>query len=94
MRGLGTGAHIVCLAERIAEEQVAGAADERGESHVVGAVGVVWLVGGFARVVRALPFVVHHCVLVYVWRAAAIQIPRTSRLGVVRGEFPQPCEVW
>jgi len=91
---LDVGAHVVSLAERIAEEQVAGAADERGESHVVGAVGVVWLVGGFARVVRALPFVVHHCVLVYVWHAAAIQIPRTSRLGVVRGEFPQPCEVW
>lgn len=52
------------------------------------------MVGGFARVVRALPFAVHHCVLVYVWHAAAIQIPRTSRLGVVRGEFPQPCEVW
>lgn len=52
------------------------------------------MVGGFARVVRALPFVVHHCVLVYVWHAATIQIPRTSRLGVVRGEFPQPCEVW
>ena len=33
MRGLGTGAHIVCLAERIAEEQVAGATDERGEGH-------------------------------------------------------------
>ena len=52
------------------------------------------MVGGFARVVRALPFVVHHCVLVDVWHAAAIPISRTSRLGVVRGEFPRPGEVW
>ena len=36
MRGLGTGAHIVCLAERIAEEQVAGATDERERAIVVG----------------------------------------------------------
>ena len=88
---LDVGAHVVCLAERIAEEQVAGAADERGESHAVGAVGVVGLVGVFARVERASPFVVHHCVTSASARrrhSNPSDDPNSQRF--VRGDFPRP----
>jgi hypothetical protein len=52
-----------------------------------------WWVGSPVSSVRRLLLCIS-CVSLQRQQAAAIPIPRTSRLGVVRGEFPRPGEVW